>query len=43
LKLGHLFGAPEETSKALQAKDTSVKEAVTAALSVTRAFYTKVR
>jgi len=30
LKLGHLFGAAEETSKALQAKDTSVKEAVTA-------------
>ena len=38
LRLGHLlFGAAEETSKALQAKDTSVKEAVTA-VSVTRAF-----
>jgi len=39
LKLGHLlFGAAEETSKALQAKDTLVKEAVTA-VSVTQAFY----
>ena len=38
LRLGHLlFGAAEETSKALQAKDTSVKEAVTA-VSVTQAF-----
>ena len=43
LKLGHLlFGAAEETSKALQAKDTSVKEAVTA-VSVTRAFYERQR
>ena len=37
-----LFGAAEETSKALQAKDTSVKEAVTA-VSVTRAFYERQR
>jgi len=37
--MGHLlFGAAEETSKALQAKDTSDKEAVTA-VSVTQAFY----
>ena len=43
LKLGHLlFGAAEETSKALQAKDTSVKEAVSA-VSVTRAFYLRQR
>jgi len=43
LKLGHLlFGAAEETSKALQGKDTSVKEAVTA-VSVTRAFYQRQR
>ena len=41
--MGHLlFGAAEETSKALQAKDTSVKEAVTA-VSVTRAFYQRQR
>ena len=32
LRLGHLlFGAAEETSKALQAKDTSVQEALTTA------------
>ena len=43
LKLGHLlFGAAEETSKALQAKDTSVKEAVSA-VGVTRAFYLRQR
>lgn len=42
LKLGSLFGAAEETSKALQMKDTSVKEAVSA-ISVTRAFYQRQR
>ena len=43
LKLGHLlFGAAEETSKALQVKDSSVQEAVTA-VSVTRAFYERQR
>ena len=39
LKLGHLlFGAAEETSNVLQAKDTSIQEAVSA-VSVIRAFY----
>ena len=43
LNLGHLlFGAAEETSKALQAKDMSVREAVTA-VSVTRSFYQQQR
>ena len=43
LKLGHLlFGAAEETSKTLQAKDTSVKEAVSA-VNVTRSFYQRQR
>ena len=43
LKLGHLlFGAAEETSKVLKAKDTSVQESVSA-VSMTRAFYQRQR
>ena len=43
LKLGHLlFGAAKEISKVLQAKNTSVQEAVSA-VSVTRAFYQRQR
>ena len=39
LKIGHLlFGANEETSKVLQAKDASVQEEVSA-VHVTHAFY----
>ena len=43
LKLGHLlFSAAEQTSRVLQAKDTSVQEAVSA-VNATRAFYQRQR
>ena len=43
LKLGHLlFSAAEQTSRVLQAKDTTVQEAVSA-VNATRAFYHRQR
>ena len=43
LKLGHLlFSVAEQTSRVLQAKDTSVQEAVSA-VNATRAFYQRQR